>query len=72
MMDTAWLLVDCSGTRSREFAPNVEDEDGGDEDETHHEHGHGSDLEAGRVLGVEAPQTAIVSAAGTGRGRCCT
>ncbi|GMT28319.1 hypothetical protein PFISCL1PPCAC_19616 [Pristionchus fissidentatus] len=47
-------------TRSGVLAPDVEDEDGSDEDERHHEHGDGSDLETSRVLGVELPETTIV------------
>ena len=50
---------------SVELAPNMEHKNAGDKQERHDQHGHGADLDAGRVVGVEPPHASRAGAAGT-------
>ena len=50
-----------------ELAPDVQHEDGRDEEQTQHQHRDGANLEARRVLGVEPPLREIEGGAGGGR-----
>lgn len=50
------------------FAPDVEDEDSGDEDEGANEDRHGTNFNARRVVSVEAPHTSSGGRGATGCG----
>lgn len=49
------------------FAPDVEHEDGGDEEQRHDQHRHRSHLDAGRVVCVETPHASRSGSAGGSR-----
>lgn len=63
----------CRLLRTGVFAPDVQHEDGGDEQQRHHEHRNGTNLDARGIVGVEAPHAtgsgASVAIPGSGRGR---
>lgn len=59
------LKPDGLSLRASVFAPDVQHEDGGDEEKRHHEHRNWANLDTRGVVGVEAPHT-------TGSGACGT
>lgn len=50
---------------SSEFSPDVEHEDGCDEDEGHDKDWNWSDFESSRVFSVETPQSSVVASTST-------
>lgn len=59
------------GLRTIVFAPNVQHEDGSDEEQRHDQHGYGTNFDTGRVVRVETPHATSSGTAGcTTPGRC--